>query len=276
MKQSLLRFLRTMKLLSLMEFARGAVLRVRWGAANRAFTREHPAVQLPPARLMLDPYGIPDYREYWDSGRSTAQRIAELATLMLHELSGRPMRILDWGCGPARVARHLVAQRGLEGSVISACDYDVDTVEWARSSIKGVSFFSNRLNPPLPFSDEAFDLIYGISIFTHLSAELHAVWINELYRVLAQGGLLLLTFQGSHYRPKLLQNEVEVFDAGRIVIRGRFEEGKRLFCAFHPEPFVRGLFDQRFEKFTFFRGDVGSIAPPQDTVVVKKKTALQG
>jgi len=49
-----------------------------------------------------------------------------------------------------------------------------------------------KTQPPLPFPDNSFDLIYAVSVFTHLSEEHQRTWLPELRRVLRPGGRLLL------------------------------------------------------------------------------------
>ncbi len=43
--------------------------------------------------------------------------------------------------------------------------------------------------------DGSFDLIWAVSVFTHL-AETWSAWLLELHRVLKPGGILLATFMG--------------------------------------------------------------------------------
>jgi SAM-dependent methyltransferase len=47
--------------------------------------------------------------------------------------------------------------------------------------------------PPLWASDETFDLIYAHSVFSHLPEKLASEWVEEFARLLAPGGLALLT-----------------------------------------------------------------------------------
>jgi SAM-dependent methyltransferase len=48
----------------------------------------------------------------------------------------------------------------------------------------------------LPFGSSSFDLVYSLSIFTHFREEYAAAWLAELGRVLAPGGILIITTHG--------------------------------------------------------------------------------
>ena len=100
-------------------------------------------------------------------------------------------RILDWGCGCGRVARHMPPRP----SAVHGCDIDADNVAWCAAHLPG-SFAVSTLRPPLPYEDGAFDLIYGVSVFTHFRPKLEALWLAELQRVAAPGAILLMTIHG--------------------------------------------------------------------------------
>lgn len=100
--------------------------------------------------------------------------------------------VLDWGVGCGRVARHLAPALGER---FFGCDIDADNVAWCNQNLSG-SFRASRLEPPLPYADASFDLIYGVSVFTHLRAHWELRWLEELHRVLRPGGTLLVTVHG--------------------------------------------------------------------------------
>jgi len=114
----------------------------------------------------------------------------------LAAVSGRHLhesrRLLDWGVGCGRVARHFPAGRG---AFLTGCDIDRDNVEWCSQHLHG-TFVASLLTPPLPFGDASFDVVYGISVFTHLREPMQLRWLAELARVTAPGAILLLTTHG--------------------------------------------------------------------------------
>jgi SAM-dependent methyltransferase len=57
--------------------------------------------------------------------------------------------------------------------------------------------------PPSPFAGEAFDLVYGISVLTHLNEEMQFSWLSELSRITRPGGFLLLTVHGRNHHAQL-------------------------------------------------------------------------
>lgn len=114
----------------------------------------------------------------------------------LVEVAGKPLHafahVLDWGVGCGRVARHLPA--GHSGA-LTGCDIDRDNVHWCAANLPG-TFVASQLEPPLPFDSGRFDLVCGISVFTHLREPMQLRWLDELARVTQSGAILLLTTHG--------------------------------------------------------------------------------
>jgi Methyltransferase domain len=54
----------------------------------------------------------------------------------------------------------------------------------------------NQADPPLPYPDRAFDLVYNHSVFTHIDERRQDMWLSELQRVTRPGGLVLLSVHG--------------------------------------------------------------------------------
>lgn len=186
---------------------------------------------------MYESFGI-DYAKYYTDSRSTA---AWLLDHLRRHISLDQARILDWGCGPGRIIRHLAElEPGL--SEIHGTDYNPSSIAWCSNNLPGITFNLNSLEAKLPYSDNYFDAIYGISIFTHLSENMHHEWLAELKRILKPGGLLFLTMHGRSFRVKLSPSERTRFDEGQLIVRGMVREGHRTFTAFHPPAYLQGLF----------------------------------
>ncbi len=232
-KQNISLFLRSTGLMKASDYLRFLWIRRKNRRDNLAFRREYPDVVLPPDYLMYESFML-DYSRYYLNGRKTAEWLVGLAGRHA-DLSGAS--VLDWGCGPARVVRHL--PEFLPGAVLYGTDYNRQSIAWCSNTFSNIWFHTNDLMPGLVYEKDMFGLVYGISIFTHLSEEGHRAWLKELIRVLQPGGILFLTLHGSGFRDKLTAHEALDFDAGRLVVRGQVTEGHRTFAAFHPEPWVR-------------------------------------
>lgn len=131
--------------------------------------------------------------EYYDEiGRRTR---AEIIERLPREWSFAGKRMLDFGCGAGRTLRHF-AQEAAE-SEVCGCDLDEPSIRWLSDHLcPPFRVFLNEQEPPLDQATSSFDLIWGISVFTHLT-DSWSRWLVELHRILSTDGLLYLTFMGS-------------------------------------------------------------------------------
>lgn len=215
-------------------------LKYRWHAwrnrrRNQQFRRQHPTVALPPDYLMYESFGL-DYHRYWHGGHQSSEWVV---ALLSRHLPLAQARVLEWGCGPGRLIRHLPTL--LPGATLFGTDYNPTTIAWCRAHLPGIQFTLNQLPPPLPYAAASMDALYAVSIFTHLSAEAHRAWWAELVRVVRPGGVVLFTTHGQAFRYRLSGPEQRQFDAGQLVVWGHVPEGHRNFAAFQPEAYVRHL-----------------------------------
>jgi SAM-dependent methyltransferase len=133
-----------------------------------------------------------DPSELYEAVGSTARRELMAAIPPGFDIRGR--RILDFGCGAGRVLRHFIREG--PGAEYWGCDINEESIEWLTANLSPpLHVFVNEELPPLPQPDASFDLIYCVSVFTHLDRS-WSQWMVELHRVLAPDGLLLATFLG--------------------------------------------------------------------------------
>ena len=258
-------FLRKLGLIYYADLLHFYVERRRNKAANEKFLQANPGVKLPPDYLIYESFRM-NYGRYYDGGRKTAEKLAGIFGKYI-ELKDK--KILDWGCGPGRVIRHLPAITG-DSCEYFATDYNEESISWCRRHLQGIRFNHNSLEAKLPYQDDTFDVIYGISIFTHLSEKLHYQWYEELLRVLRPGGIMYLTTHGNNFKVKLTDKEIADFDKGRLIVRGDTKEGHRTFTAFQPAGFMLKLFHhvRVLEHVETLPADESFI--PQDEWIVQK------
>ncbi len=232
---------------------------------NRIFKEKNPDVVLPPDYMIYESFQM-NYENYFNDSLDTAKW---LISYFENYISLKNIRLLEWGCGPARIIRHL--PKLLDNTCeIYGSDYNHETIGWCEKNISGIDFSKNNLEPPLKFPNNFSDIIYATSVFTHLSEEMHYAWLNELKRVCETNGIIFLTTHGDNCKPKLSADELKIFESGKLVIRGNVKEGHRTFAAYQPPEFMRKLFSEVEILEHSTRSPEGNYIP-QDVWIVRKK-----
>jgi len=265
-KQNFVYLLRKLRLLQLVDNLRYLIELKNTRRINRDFKKTQPGFIFPPSFLSYDAYSHTNWPVYYYTGKAHAKYIAQLIKDNLAEQS--PV-ICEWGCGPARIIRHMAEFFEGRDIELQGFDYNPGTITWCWDHISGVKFDCNSLSPPLPCCDDGFDCVYNLSVFTHLSEEMHYQWMKELRRVVKPGGIIIFTTHGDYFMNNLVERELAEYQAGKIVIRGEIKEGKRCFVAYHPAAFIKdGLLVNGLELISHFPGPVQE-SLPQDVWVIR-------
>ena len=183
--------------------------------------------------------------------------------------------VLDWGSGCGRVARHLAPELG---SRFYGCDIDADNVRWCNANLPG-TYSASTLEPPLPYANETFDIIYGISVFTHLRANWESTWLEELRRVLRPGGTMLMTVHGQtaiefaaldRSTCAALMDRVEreglAVTSDNHQLDGFVESPQEYVNVFHSHAHIQRVWSQYFSKIVQLKGYIFT----HDLLVVTK------
>ena len=102
--------------------------------------------------------------------------------------AGRPLRLLDAGCGTGANLAHV--RSGSRGpGFVCGVDLSPDALRYCRR--RGLSALARGSVTSLPFADGAFDLVTCHDVLYTVPDDVEA--IGELARVLSPGGLLYLT-----------------------------------------------------------------------------------
>ena len=264
-KSNITTVLRKIRLMHLADRLNFHYQKFRNRARNKMFKEKNPDVILPPDYMIYESFQM-NYENYYNDSLSTAKW---LISYFEKYIDLKNIKILEWGCGPARIIRHLPDLLD-ESCEIFGSDYNHQTIEWCKKNIPEVQFTKNNLQPPLEFESNYFDIIYATSVFTHLSEEMHYAWFDELKRLCKPNGIIFLTTHGDNCKLKLTADELKFYETGKIVVRGNVKEGHRTFAAYQPPLFMKKLFSgvEILEHVT--REPDGNYIP-QDIWIVRKK-----
>jgi SAM-dependent methyltransferase len=150
----------------------------------------------PPLELADRVFGIGNWtsdpmRTYTEMGAQTKRAIT---SLLPDDWSWEGKRVLDFGSGAGRTLRHFLAEA--EQGEFWGTDIDQASVEWMSQNLTPPlqAWHASQI-PPLGLEHGTFDLIWSVSVFTHLTYN-STDWLLELHRLLKPGGYLIPTYMG--------------------------------------------------------------------------------
>lgn len=150
------------------------------------------SLPIPPAELRMS-YNTDSGEGFLASGKYAADWLHRLAGVHSINLLGRS---LEWGCATGRVLRHFEAEAKV--GEFWGTDQAGPHIAWCKDHLcPPFRFVTCTAYPHLPFADNTFDFVYGISIFTHL-VHLIDAWLMEFRRILAPGGHAIFTIMDEH------------------------------------------------------------------------------
>ena len=181
--------------------------------------------------------------------------------------------ILDWGCGAGRLTRYLITETPC---AVTGVDIDADNITWCQQTYTGGTFRTVPLRPPTELPAGQFDLVFGLSMLTHLQEEDQFLWLRELQRITRPGALLLLSVQGptqfayNRFLPHLFRKLQE--DGSIDLCRGPALDAvvtdKEYYrAAMHSRPYIVKRWGEFFDVFAM----EDAIAGLQDFVVLRRR-----
>lgn len=121
---------------------------------------------------------------------------------------------LDLGCGCGRVSLHFIEE--FPNIRLFACDVDHSSINILPKDRFNLVPIVNLARPPLPYLNNYFDLIFSVSVWTHLNETLQYEWLDELNRILSPDGVALVTIASYHtlaiHRKRKLQHALKTSD----------------------------------------------------------------
>jgi SAM-dependent methyltransferase len=217
------------------------------------FPTDTRGVAIPPARFRHRVDGSLEREHFLQVGETIATDIRNLVTLTGHDWYSFS-DILDFGCGCGRVIRWFLDQEN--NAHLYGTDIDPAMVEWCKKNIPGVDWSINHSMPPTEYADESFDLVYAISVFTHLDERYQNAWLAELQRITRPGAILILTVHGENViskTPLLKAQRDELEKKGFLFVTGTtgtFKlDGLPDFyqSTFHTHEYIQRIWSQYFD-----------------------------
>lgn len=134
-------------------------------------------------------------REYIVDGHNHAKQVLSLIDRL--SLQRDRYRVLEFAAGFGRITRHLkVLAPDLQ---LSASDIHDDACHFLETEI-GIPAFVSSLAPDALSVGKDYDLIFVVSLFSHLPANRFGSWLKALHDCLAPGGCLMFTTHGQSAR----------------------------------------------------------------------------
>jgi SAM-dependent methyltransferase len=192
-----------------------------------------------------------------------------------------PYRVLDWGCGCGRIARHW--EDGIGQIELFGCDINPALIEWCKKNIPFADFSVCNVLPPLSYPDRHFDVIYGISVLTHLSFEAHFLWMQEIWRLLKPGGVAILTAHGPSMLPVILNSVRRAGSDDKSAVRVSLIDEEIFACIEREDGsnatgnvLTPGMLRKIFHPFeVIYTEPRNGLMGIQDTIVFSKNTESQ-
>lgn len=201
--------------------------------------------------------------------------------------------VLDFGCGAGRQVQYFYDRANVK---LTGCDPSQPHIQWLSENYPSANFYVSKFAPPLPFSNASFDLVYSVSVFTHLSEKAQFEWLSELRRILRPGGIALLTIMGEYaaqlsdrnkyYKrdpnePKSFSQELSekkfLFYVptsysliNSIVSPNSVSEDEMYGATWHSKEYITNKWSQYFNIVNIIPGCIDNL---QDLVVLRKENA---
>lgn len=116
-------------------------------------------------------------------------------------------RVLDYGCGWGRMTRLMCNDFALENIV--GVDVDQRLISSANELLPEMDHQLIKSMKPLPFDDGSFDIVFANSVFSHLSEKSCVYTLSELARILAKGGVLIISVLEENEMNKFYSNDAQ-------------------------------------------------------------------
>jgi ubiquinone/menaquinone biosynthesis C-methylase UbiE len=239
---------------------------LKYLANNIRYRKNNAHFVFPPDYYLYETYRL-NYEQYKEDGELTAKEIIEWTSKYLQ---GR-LKILEWGCGVARIIRHIPVYVDKD-SIVYGADINTGMIEWNVNNIPNVTFQKIDYCPPTSFHDNQFNLVFALSVFTHIEVNFQAKWVAEIHRIISENGIFLFTTHGNKYNINLDEDEKKALDIQGALTIDYKQKGHRMMSTYNNYENFKMIVENYFEILEYYNGEeypekVGG----QDLWIVRKR-----
>jgi len=142
-------------------------------------------------RHIYSKWGASAGERYIQGGHNNALAVKRQILDLRHP--NEALKVLDFASGFGRITRHLTHM--MPEHQIMASDIHSNACEFLKDTL-GIPAFVSSSDPSELSIGEDYDIIFVMSLFSHLPDRTFGLWLGALYERLAPGGFLLFTANG--------------------------------------------------------------------------------
>jgi len=216
---------------------------------NKKFKLNNLEKSIPPNRDLFETFKL-NYELFFKDGQIAAKEIITYYHLYSSTQNDKTY-VLDWGCGVGRVIQYIPTI--LKDAIFYGADINKERIEWNRSHIPSILFDVIEYKH-LPYPSSFFNLIYGISVFTHIHSTEQLFWIKELKRIMQLGAVAIISTHGNHYYNHLSTKEQQSISTNGSITNEYKKDGHYLMTTYNDPISFSALLEQFFEIKAFYDG----------------------
>jgi ubiquinone/menaquinone biosynthesis C-methylase UbiE len=214
---------------------------------NLYFKKYHPYLAIPKDRDLFETFQV-NYPLYFSDGKLAAKEMLEWSSAYLNNES---LHILDWGCGVGRIIQHIPSM--LPKAICYGADINQQRIKWCRKNINEVLFDCIE-DKQLPYPSELFDLVFGISVLTHILGNDQQLWLNELQRITKPGAVIIVSTHGSFFEKQMSSEALQCYHTKGWQSNQYHEKGHRLLSTYNKANIFKEMATQYFTIENYYEG----------------------
>jgi ubiquinone/menaquinone biosynthesis C-methylase UbiE len=240
--------------------------KIKNNSSNKKFKEENKNFALPSDYFLYETYRL-NYKQYKEDGLISAKEIIDW---VMPYYSLENCSVLEWGCGVSRIVRHLPTL--LPSSKIFGADINKEMIVWNKANVLNVQFDLINYQPPTLYEANSFNLVYAISVFTHVEDIEQEKWIKEMYRIIKPSGIFLFTTHGEKYFSHLTKEQNKVLLSKGMYTKTYKQKGHRMMSTYNEPNHLKKLLSPFFEVLEYVNGNENETKiGGQDLWIVKRK-----